>query len=361
MSFSPGACDLQSHMARMFQVEWHKGSAFDNDILKSVTSNATAVVHTLGILLESDYKSNGLSSLASGMLKGFRQSRLREEEDANPLRTHKSPLHANGSKEGKYELINRDSALSVLRAYLESSPPGSSPSPNETPENPFIYISAEDVFRPFVPPRYISTKREAERRIQRMSDTARSMSSLSGREGSQGNDFEGLERPSRTVRPVYIRPSESSLRNKGGEAAWDGADVLHIPSPGLIYDPATRPASAIPAAFLNMSASVQSILPPLMRASTHGSILSSFSPRRSTSPFYRPSAAYDNSTTGENNIPPAAESLGNLLSIPPIHVDTVAEAVCRSIERRNVRGVVGVEEMRELVKETSERTELRWA
>lgn len=49
---------------------------------------------------------------------------------------------------------------------------------------PFIYISAEDIFRPIVPSTYIDTKREAEEQIDRM---------LEGKE-----DYRG----------VYMRPSE---------------------------------------------------------------------------------------------------------------------------------------------------------
>ena len=36
---------------------------------------------------------------------------------------------------------------------------------------PFIYISAEDIFRPVVPSAYIDTKREAEEQIDRMIKT----------------------------------------------------------------------------------------------------------------------------------------------------------------------------------------------
>ncbi len=43
-------------------------------------------------------------------------------------------------------------------------------------------------------------------------------------------------------------------------------------------------------------------------------------------------------------------SIANALSIPPIHVDHVAEAVCAALDSRNaVRGVVGVQRMRELI------------
>jgi hypothetical protein len=51
----------------------------------------------------------------------------------------------------------------------------------------------------------------------------------------------------------------------------------------------------------------------------------------------------------KQKIPSSAESVANLLSIPPIHVDTVAEAVCRSIEDQELRGVVGVSDMKAMM------------
>lgn len=51
---------------------------------------------------------------------------------------------------------------------------------------PFVYISAEDIFRPVIPARYISTKREAEQGIERLIS------------GNLRDRFRG----------VYIRPSQ---------------------------------------------------------------------------------------------------------------------------------------------------------
>jgi hypothetical protein len=59
---------------------------------------------------------------------------------------------------------------------------------------PFIYISAEDIFRPVVPTAYIDTKREAEEQIDRM---------IEGKTNYRG---------------VYMRPSERcplSFQNRG--------------------------------------------------------------------------------------------------------------------------------------------------
>ena len=59
-----------------------------------------------------------------------------------------------------------------------------SPSTTEGKPRPFVYLSAEDIFRPWIPARYIRTKREAEQGLSEMTH---------GR-----SDY----------RAVYIRPSK---------------------------------------------------------------------------------------------------------------------------------------------------------
>jgi hypothetical protein len=57
--------------------------------------------------------------------------------------------------------------------------------------------------------------------------------------------------------------------------------------------------------------------------------ISTFSPAAKSSPF---------------------DSMANALTIPPIHVEHVAEAICVALDpARDVRGVVGVTRMRELI------------
>ena len=43
------------------------------------------------------------------------------------------------------------------------------------------------------------------------------------------------------------------------------------------------------------------------------------------------------------------ESVPNALSLPPIHVDHVGEAVCTALVNEEVKGVVDVRQMRELI------------
>lgn len=56
-------------------------------------------------------------------------------------------------------------ALRVAEAFIESTP---DPSFQIEGPRPFIYLSAEDIFRPIIPARYIETKREAEAGIESM-------------------------------------------------------------------------------------------------------------------------------------------------------------------------------------------------
>jgi len=90
-----------------------------------------------------------------------------------------NPLEKGGDgRRGSYEVLNRDSALRVCETFLSISPNVQSVGPR-----PFVYVSAEDIFRPFISARYIETKREAEQGIEEMM----------------------LENPN--YRGVYIRPS----------------------------------------------------------------------------------------------------------------------------------------------------------
>ena len=42
-------------------------------------------------------------------------------------------------------------------------------------------------------------------------------------------------------------------------------------------------------------------------------------------------------------------SLANAMTLPPIHVDHVAQAICAALQVEDVRGPVGVQEMRNLI------------
>ena len=128
------------------------------DILHPATytkdlEGADAVVHSMGILLEADYKGvlTGKESPIAGLRRAF--STTKQGTKTNPLeRVHIDDKPAEpGEKDGQltYELMNRDSALILARCAASAD------------VKSFAYISAA-AGAPILPGRYISTKREAE-------------------------------------------------------------------------------------------------------------------------------------------------------------------------------------------------------
>jgi len=202
-----------------------------------------------------------------------------------PFSLGTNPLDENAKKK-TYEAINRDSALHVCEAFAST---GKSPANDlHAVRRPFIYLSAEDIFRPIVPARYIETKREAERQITQMLK----------------------ERPN--FREVFIRPS-------------------------LIYHAHFRPLTTPLAVLFDLSSSLHSKAPK--GVPTPSNIL------RMLDRNFAPSSA-----SSENDVDSSfLSSVANAMVIPPIHVDQVAEAICGSIQDDTVEGVVDVARMRHLI------------
>ncbi|CAL1704701.1 unnamed protein product [Somion occarium] len=261
------------------KVNWQAADALKPESYAHLLPDKSAVVHTLGTLFEDTryknaLKEGNLPALFSAFISGSANSR----SDTNPLKEPK--------KDGSYELLNRDSALRVLRTFLDTQP--------EVPlNNPraFVFVSAEDIFRPFISARYIETKREAELAITDMVAT----------------------RPD--VREVLIRPS-------------------------LIYHPHFRPLTSPVAALLDFSATVHSRLPRGLPTPA-GLLRSIASNTSSKSQGIHASLVQ----------PSPLDAIANAMTIPPIHVDHVAEAICTAVEneRSDVRGVYDVRGMRELI------------
>jgi len=228
-------------------------------------TGTTAVVHTLGTLFESQkYK----QALKEGNLPGLLATVFQGFGSANPLeqRTEKDVSSS-------YESVNRDTAIRVCETFLSSAAP-----PAMDRSRAFVYVSAEDIFRPWIPAKYIETKREAESRIDQMLAS------------------------NQNYRCVHIRPS-------------------------LIYHPHFRPITSPLAAAIDLSANIHSRI--ARNVPTPSGILRGLS------------AVWPST---------ALESMANALTIPPIHVDHVAEAItlAADVKRTDIRGVQGVAEMREL-------------
>lgn len=99
------------------------------------------------------------------------------------------------------------------------------------------------------------------------------------------------------------------------------------PPVGLMYHPHDRPLSTLPAVLLDMTSRVHASLPfklPLPASP----VPTPLSPSSRSSPLA------------------ALGAVGASLQVPPIHVDHVAECICRSVEDPDVRGVVDTRRMR---------------
>ena len=137
------------------------------DILRPATyapllKGADYVVHSMGILLEADYKGvlRGQESPISGLQKAFSAARP-QSSSSNPLErgtTGKADedIRPPGESPSQltYETMNRDSAIVLAR---EADRAGA---------HAFAYVSAAGG-APVLPARYIGTKREAEATIAR--------------------------------------------------------------------------------------------------------------------------------------------------------------------------------------------------
>lgn len=285
------------------KVEWRKADALDPETYADLLPNVDGVVHTIGTLLEDgSYK----AALAHGDIpKLFGAFTNGSDRGTNSFG------RSNGDAgKSTYEVLNRDSALRVCETFVMSKPVDhdKNENPVTTYVRPFVYLSAEDISQPVIPARYIETKHEAEQRISRLL-----------------HDHPGF-------RAVFIRPS-------------------------LVYHAHQRPLVSPFAALIDLSASLHARIPTgiptpssvlRMLGSKFSSTSSSSSEAHTRPPIYDTPPS---SSTFPSGLASTLNSMANALTIPPIHVDHVAEAICVALDprRTDVKGIVGVKEMRELI------------
>lgn len=141
--------------------QWARKVAWERaDILRPATyapllKGADFVVHSLGILLEADYKGvlRGQESPITGLRKAFSSA----PQPGNPLERNvndgNQDIRPPETKEQlTYENMNRDSAIMLAKEA------------NRENVSAFVYISAA-AGAPVLPSRYITTKRQAESTI----------------------------------------------------------------------------------------------------------------------------------------------------------------------------------------------------
>ncbi|KAK1769272.1 hypothetical protein QBC33DRAFT_532829 [Phialemonium atrogriseum] len=132
------------------RVSWERADIFLPAPYAPLLKGSDYVIHSMGILLEADYKGviSGRESPFAGLQKAFSPTKGRTP---NPLERGegeeiKPPESGN---QLTYEMMNRDSAILLAREAARED------------AGAFAYISAA-AGAPVLPARYISTKREAE-------------------------------------------------------------------------------------------------------------------------------------------------------------------------------------------------------
>ncbi|TLD36026.1 NAD(P)-binding protein [Venturia nashicola] len=134
-------------------VKWHSADILKPSTYKDELQDADAVVHSMGILLEADYKGvlQGKEPIMAGLSRAFSSTKKGSQ---NPLEQKEGEDLEPQESDGQitYELMNRDSAIVLARESSTKKVPT------------FIYISAA-AGAPILPQRYITTKRAAESTI----------------------------------------------------------------------------------------------------------------------------------------------------------------------------------------------------
>ncbi|KAI1861592.1 hypothetical protein JX265_009559 [Neoarthrinium moseri] len=138
------------------RVSWERADILRPATYVSLLKGADSVVHSMGILLEADYKGvlRGQESPIASLQRAFSSG----PRPGNPLERHVAEGQAQDIRPPEtrqqltYENMNRDSAIMLAKEAAASG------------AQSFVYISAA-AGAPVLPARYITTKREAESAI----------------------------------------------------------------------------------------------------------------------------------------------------------------------------------------------------
>ena len=145
------------------KVTWERADILKPSTYAPLLKSADYVVHSMGILLEADYKGviSGKESPISGLQRAFSATKGGSQ---NPLTRSKEEDLQPQEEDGQltYELMNRDSAITLAKEASAEK------------VSTFVYISAAGG-APILPKRYIQTKRDAESTIASEFPTMRSI------------------------------------------------------------------------------------------------------------------------------------------------------------------------------------------
>jgi uncharacterized protein YbjT (DUF2867 family) len=158
-------------------VSWERADVLRPKTYAALLRGADYVVHSLGILLEADYKGvlSGQESPVAGLRKAFAPAAPDRGVSGNPV-GNKAEGEADVVDEDAdftpadpretltYEVMNRDSALVLARVAARENQRSKGSPAGEGAPIAFVFVSAAGG-APVLPARYISTKREAETAI----------------------------------------------------------------------------------------------------------------------------------------------------------------------------------------------------
>ncbi|KAH7041139.1 uncharacterized protein B0I36DRAFT_312223 [Microdochium trichocladiopsis] len=144
------------------KVSWERGDLLRPATYASLLQGADYVVHSMGILLEADYKKavSGQESPITGLKRAFSSTprpgnpldrKVRYDDAAAASQDIRPP---ETKEQLTYENMNRDSAIMLAKVAADAG------------AKAFAYMSAAGG-APVLPARYIKTKREAEETITR--------------------------------------------------------------------------------------------------------------------------------------------------------------------------------------------------
>ncbi|SPN98497.1 probable oxidoreductase [Cephalotrichum gorgonifer] len=136
------------------KVTWERADILRPSTYAPLLKGADSVVHSMGILMEADYKGvvRGTESPLAGLHKAFSPS-VNRGVDPLARAAGEDIAPPNPKDQFSYEVMNRDSAITLARHASDEG------------VATFCYISAIAA-PPGLPARYISTKREAEKAIE---------------------------------------------------------------------------------------------------------------------------------------------------------------------------------------------------
>ncbi|KAI9711548.1 MAG: hypothetical protein M1820_002113 [Bogoriella megaspora] len=150
-------------------VSWQRADILKPSSYKSFLEDADAVVHSMGILLEADYKGviSGKEPIYKGLQRAFSSTKAGTQ---NPLERKGDEDLEPKESDGQltYEVMNRDSGKQPqtlqLNMHLTSTAITLAQEAAAHNASSFVYISAT-AGTPILPARYITTKRDAESAI----------------------------------------------------------------------------------------------------------------------------------------------------------------------------------------------------